>query len=96
MRFKLIDRSANGTCVALDGTPGEARVLRGATVLHGSGRISLGRPVSHRQTQSITFRRDLRAVAADGGGSPGGIGGGERTTLHFGPGGAERAPGVAR
>jgi class 3 adenylate cyclase len=62
MRFKLIDRSANGTYVALDGTPGEARVLRGETVLHGSGRISLGRPLSDPQAQPIAFRRDQRAL----------------------------------
>ncbi len=62
MRFKLIDRSANGTYVALDGTPGEARVLRGETVLHGSGRISLGRPLSDPRAQPIAFRRDQRAL----------------------------------
>jgi len=62
LRFKLIDRSANGTYVALDGTPGEARVLRGETVLHGSGRISLGRPLSDPLAQPIAFRRDQRAL----------------------------------
>jgi len=62
MRFKLIDRSANGTYVALDGAPGEARVLRGETVLHGSGRISLGRPLADPQAQPIAFRRDQRAL----------------------------------
>lgn len=62
MRFKLIDRSANGTYVALDGTPGEARVLRGETVLHGSGRISLGRPLSDPLARPIAFRRDQRAL----------------------------------
>ncbi len=62
MRFKLIDRSANGTYVALDGTPGEARVLRGETVLQGSGRISLGRPLSDPKAQPIAFRRDQRAL----------------------------------
>lgn len=62
MRFKLIDRSANGTYVALDGTPGEVRVLRGETVLHGSGRISLGRPLSDPKAQPIAFRRDQRAL----------------------------------
>jgi class 3 adenylate cyclase len=60
MRFKLIDRSANGTYVALDGMPGEARVLRGETVLHGSGRISLGRPLADPRAQPIAFRRDQR------------------------------------
>jgi adenylate cyclase len=62
MRFKLIDRSANGTYVALNGMPGEVRVLRGETVLHGSGRISLGRPLSDPQAQPIEFRRDQRAL----------------------------------
>lgn len=62
MRFKLIDRSANGTYVALDGTPGEARVLRGETVLHGTGRISLGRPLSDPKAQPIAFLRDQRAL----------------------------------
>lgn len=62
MRFKLIDRSANGTYVAIDGTPGEARVLRGETVLHGSGRISLGRPLADPLAQPIVFRRDQRAL----------------------------------
>lgn len=62
MRFKLIDCSANGTYVALDGTPGEARVLRGETVLQGSGRISLGRSLSDPQAQPIEFRPDQRAL----------------------------------
>jgi adenylate cyclase len=62
MRFKLIDRSANGTYVAFDGTSGEARVLRGETVLHGSGRISLGRPLADQRAQPIAFRRDQRAL----------------------------------
>jgi hypothetical protein len=62
MRFKLIDHSANGTYVALDGTAGEARVLRGETVLHGSGRISLGRPLADPQAQPIAFQRDQRAL----------------------------------
>jgi len=62
MRVKLIDRSANGTYVALDGMPGEARILRGETVLHGSGRISLGRPLSDPRAQPIAFRRDQRAL----------------------------------
>lgn len=62
MRFKLIDRSANGTYVAFDGTPGEVRVLRGETVLHGSGRISLGRSLADPQARPIEFRRDQRAL----------------------------------
>jgi class 3 adenylate cyclase len=62
VRFKLVDRSANGTYVALDGAPGEARVLRGETVLHGSGRISLGRPLSDPLAQPIAFHRDQRAL----------------------------------
>jgi adenylate cyclase len=62
MRFKVIDRSANGTYLALDGTPGEVRILRGETVLLGSGRISLGRPLSDPQAQPIAFRSDQRAL----------------------------------
>lgn len=62
MRFKLLDRSANGTYVAFDGTPGEVRVLRGETVLHGSGRISLGRPLADARAQPIVFRPDQRAL----------------------------------
>ena len=62
IRFKLIDRSANGTYVVIDGTPGEMRVLRGETVLPGSGRISLGRSFSDPRAQPIAFRRDARAL----------------------------------
>lgn len=62
MRFKLIDRSANGTYVAFQGVPGEARVLRGETVLHGSGRISLGRALGDPQARPIEFRPDQRAL----------------------------------
>lgn len=62
MRFRLTDRSANGTYVAFDGTPGEVRLLRGETVLHGSGRLSLGRPLSDPKAQPIAFRRDQRAL----------------------------------
>jgi len=62
VRLKLIDRSANGTYVAFDGTPGEVRILRGETVLHGSGCISLGRPLSDPQARPIAFRRDQRAL----------------------------------
>jgi class 3 adenylate cyclase len=62
IRFKLVDRSANGTYVAIDGSPGELRVLRGETVLPGSGRISLGRSFSDPRAQPIAFRRDKRAL----------------------------------
>lgn len=62
MRFKLIDRSANGTYVTFDGSPGEIRVIRGETVLHDGGRISLGRPLADPLAQPITFRRDQRAL----------------------------------
>jgi hypothetical protein len=57
-----MDHSANGTYVALDGTPGEMRILRGETALHGSGRVSLGRPFSDPQAQPIAFNRDQRAL----------------------------------
>lgn len=62
MRFKLTDRSANGTYVAFDGSPGEVRVLRGETVLHGTGIISLGRSLADPEAQPIAFRRDQRAL----------------------------------
>jgi class 3 adenylate cyclase len=62
MRFKLIDRSANGTYVAFDGMPGETRLLRGETALHGSGRISLGRPLSDPLALPIAFSPDQRAL----------------------------------
>jgi len=62
VRFKLTDRSANGTYVEFNGTPGEVRILRGETVLLGSGRISLGRPLADPQAQPIVFRRDQRAL----------------------------------
>lgn len=62
VRLRLIDRSANGTYLALDGSPGEVRVLRGETELRGSGRLSLGRPLSDPQAQPIAFRRDQRAL----------------------------------
>jgi len=62
LRFKLTDRSANGTYVEFSGTPGEVRVLRGETVLLDSGRISLGRPFADPQAQPIAFNRDQRAL----------------------------------
>jgi class 3 adenylate cyclase len=62
LRFRLIDHSANGTYVMFDGTPGEVLVLRGETLLHGSGRISLGRSFSDSQVQPIHFSRDKRAL----------------------------------
>jgi len=62
LRFRLIDHSANGTYVMFDGTPGEVLVLRGETLLHGSGRISLGRSFSDPQAQPIHFSRDKRAL----------------------------------
>jgi class 3 adenylate cyclase len=62
LRFKLTDRSANGTYVEFSGTPGEVRVLRGETVLLDSGRISLGRPLADPLAQPIAFRRDQRAL----------------------------------
>jgi adenylate cyclase len=62
LRFRLIDHSANGTYVMFDGTPGEVLVLRGETLLHGSGRISLGRSFADPQAQPIHFSRDKRAL----------------------------------
>jgi class 3 adenylate cyclase len=62
LRFRLIDHSANGTFIAFDGSPGEMLVLRGETLLHGSGRISLGRSFSDPMAQPIVFTRDQRAL----------------------------------
>ena len=62
IRFRLIDNSANGTFVVFDGSPDEVKLLRGETLLHGSGRISLGRSVSDPLATTIIFRRDQRAL----------------------------------
>jgi len=62
IRFRLIDRSANGTYVAFDGSTEEIHLLRGETLLHGSGRISLGRSFSDPLAQPIVFRRDQRSL----------------------------------
>jgi len=62
MRFRLIDHSANGTYIAFDGSPDEVHVLRGETLLHGAGRISLGRSLSDPLARAIVFRRDQRAL----------------------------------
>jgi class 3 adenylate cyclase len=62
VRFRLIDHSANGTFVMFDGASEEVQLLRGETVLHGSGRISLGRSVGDPLATTIVFRRDQRAL----------------------------------
>jgi pSer/pThr/pTyr-binding forkhead associated (FHA) protein len=62
VRFRLIDHSANGTFVVFDGSPDEVQLLRGETLLHGSGRISLGRSASDPLATTIIFRRDQRAL----------------------------------
>ncbi len=62
MRFRLIDHSANGTYVSYDGSPGEVLVLRGETLLHGTGRISLGRSFTDPLAQAIRFARDKRSL----------------------------------
>jgi len=62
IRFRLIDHSANGTFVVFDGSPDEVQLLRGETLLHGSGRISLGRSGSDPLATTIIFRRDQRAL----------------------------------
>jgi adenylate cyclase len=62
VRFRLIDHSANGTYVAFDGAPGEVHLLRGETLLHGSGRVSLGRSLADPLAQPIIFRRDQRSL----------------------------------
>ena len=62
VRFRLIDHSVNGTYVSFDGSPGELLVLRGETLLHGAGRISLGRSLADPRAQPIRFERDQRAL----------------------------------
>jgi class 3 adenylate cyclase len=62
LRFRLMDHSANGTYVAFDGSPGELLVLRGETLLHGTGRISLGRSFGDPLARPIRFTRDKRAL----------------------------------
>jgi class 3 adenylate cyclase len=62
IRFRLVDESANGTFVAFDGFADELHLLRGETLLHGSGRISLGRSFADPLAAPITFRRDKRAL----------------------------------
>jgi class 3 adenylate cyclase len=62
LRFRLIDHSANGTYIMFDGSPGELLVLRGETLLHGTGRISLGRSFGDPASQPIVFGRDQRAL----------------------------------
>jgi hypothetical protein len=61
-RVRLVDQSANGTYVAFDGSPDEIHLVCGETVLHGSGRISLGRPLADPLAQPIVFRRDRRTL----------------------------------
>lgn len=62
VRFRLHDHSANGTYVSFDGSPGEVIVLRGETLLHGTGRISLGRSFMDPEAQPIRFTRDQRSL----------------------------------
>jgi class 3 adenylate cyclase len=62
IRFRLVDESANGTFVAFDGFTEELHLLRGETLLHGSGRISLGRSFADPLATPISFRRDKRAL----------------------------------
>jgi class 3 adenylate cyclase len=62
IRFRLIDHSANGTFVIFDGSSEEVQLLRGEAMLHGSGRISLGRSFSDPLATTIIFRRDQRAL----------------------------------
>jgi class 3 adenylate cyclase len=62
VRFRLVDASANGTFVAFDGFGEEIHLLRGETLLHGSGRISLGRSFGDPLATPISFRRDKRSL----------------------------------
>jgi class 3 adenylate cyclase len=61
-RCRLIDASANGTFVAFDGSGEELHLMRGETLLHGSGRFSLGRSLADPLATPIAFRRDKRAL----------------------------------
>ncbi len=61
-KVRLVDQSANGTYIAFDGSPEEIHLVCGETVLHGSGRLSLGRPLADPLAQPIAFRRDRRAL----------------------------------
>jgi adenylate cyclase len=61
-RVRLVDQSANGTYVAFDGSTEEIHLVCGETLLHGSGRISLGRPLNDPLAQPIIFRRDRRTL----------------------------------
>jgi len=61
-RVRLVDQSANGTYIAFDGSGEEVHLVCGETVLHGSGRLSLGRPFADPLAQPIAFRRDRRAL----------------------------------
>jgi pSer/pThr/pTyr-binding forkhead associated (FHA) protein len=62
VRFRIIDHSANGTYIAFDGSPGEVHLLRGEALLHGSGKISLGRSLADPLAQPVVFRRDQRSL----------------------------------
>jgi class 3 adenylate cyclase len=61
-RFRLVDHSANGTFVVFDGSPEEVQLVRAETLLHGSGRISIGRSLSDPLATPILFRRDQRSL----------------------------------
>ena len=62
VRVRLVDESANGTYVQFDGSAEEIHLVCGETLLHGSGRISLGRSLTDPLAQPIAFRRDRRAL----------------------------------
>jgi class 3 adenylate cyclase len=62
VRLRLVDHSANGTFVWFDGSAEELHLLRGETLLHGTGRISLGRSFADPLVAPIVFRRDQRAL----------------------------------
>jgi adenylate cyclase len=52
-KFVLVDHSANGTYVEIDGEP-EIRLRREEAILHGDGRIALGQPCANA-TEIVKF-----------------------------------------
>jgi hypothetical protein len=58
--FYLLDHSVNGTYITL-ASGDEIRLLRGETVIEGSGEIRLGRSRTEQANDVITFQRDRRS-----------------------------------
>lgn len=58
--FYLTDQSVNGTFITLS-SGDEIHLLRGETVIEGSGEIRLGRSSADKAGEVITFQRDRRS-----------------------------------